>query len=102
MFQQAFGFVPSAPPRGSFVPSPGRPSLNFVWLPLLREQPVRLHTASHIPPRALSTKNPSPSRSTGCASRFAHPYNDAAPAAQHTRANLEAHPVERDGEGFFV
>src|SRR6266403_2513818 len=93
MFQQAFGFVPPVPPHGSLVPSPGGPSLNFVWLPLFHERlvlslagPARLHTVSHTPPPALSTKNPSPCHSIGCASRSAHPYNDAAPAAPQTGA----------------
>src|ERR1700687_1888941 len=93
MFQQAFGFVQLAPslegpvpPHGSLVPSPERPSLNFAWLPLLHERPARPHTVSHTPPPALSTKNPSPCHSIGCASRSAHPYNDAAPAAPQTGA----------------
>src|SRR6266850_6537452 len=86
MFQQAFGFVPPVSLHGSLVPSPGGPSLNFVWLPLLHERPARLHTVSHTPPPALSTKNPSPCRSTESASRCAHPYNDAAPAAPQTGA----------------
>src|ERR1700704_516104 len=93
MFQQAFGFVPLAPglegpvpPHGSLVPSPGRPFLNLVWLPLFREQPARLHTASRTPPPALSMKNLSPFRSTESASRCARPYNDEAPAGLQTGA----------------
>src|SRR5882762_1333953 len=97
MFQQAFGFVPLAPPRGSFVPSPGRPFLNFVWLLPLRGKHARLHTASRTPPLAPSMKNLPPFRSAGYASRFAHPYNGAAPAAPHKSASpvysLNLNPV---------
>src|SRR5260370_13956276 len=113
MFQQVFGFVqpaPSleglspkpegpAPPRGPDAPVPKPPFPNFARLTIIRERLARLRTASHTPPQASSTKNPSPSRSTGCASRSAHPCNDAAPALrrippppQHTPLNLNRFP----------
>src|SRR6266404_4189851 len=96
MFQQVFGFLRlspkpagSAPPRGPVVQRLERPFLNFVRLTTIREGLARPHTASHTPPQASSTKNPSPSRSTGCASRSAHPCNDAAPAESQTRRSEE-------------
>src|SRR6266566_7209162 len=76
----------SAPPHGPVVRRLERPFLNFVPVTTIREGLARPHTASHTPPQASSTKNPSPSRSTGCASRSAHPCNDAGPAESQTRA----------------
>src|SRR6266849_7289148 len=114
MFQQAFGFVRlvpiplglaqnssvlapqpagSAPPRGRLaptlervVPCPERPFLSSARVTNTREQFARPRTASHTRRQASSTKNLSPSRSTGCASRSAHPCNDAAPAEPRTAA----------------
>src|SRR5712691_2911898 len=92
MFQQAFGFVRLAPQpevpaplRGPFLPSPKRPFLNFARVGTIHERLARPRTASHTPPQASSTKNLSPSRSIGCASRFAHPCSDAAPAEPQTK-----------------
>src|SRR6266403_1361595 len=112
MFQRAFGFLQPAPhsweparylvvfalprlrlapsfeghaPRpGRAAPCPERPSPSFSLVAKILVRLARLHTASHTPPQASSRKNPSPSRSTGCASRFAHPCNGAAPAEPQT------------------
>src|SRR6266403_1897466 len=93
MFQQAFGFLRlapppacSPPPRGPVVRRLERPFPSFVPVTIIREGLAPPRTASHTPPQASSTKNPSPSRSTGCASRSAHPCNDAAPAESQTKA----------------
>src|SRR6266404_6303622 len=93
MFQQAFGFFSLAPileglARHSAQLAPIRGQL-VLLAPSFEGSLaglVRLHTASHTPLPAPSTKNPSPCRSIGCASRSAHPYNDAAPAAPQTGA----------------
>src|ERR1700675_4254158 len=99
MFQQAFGFLRlaplpegSAPPRGPVVRRLERPFPSFVLVAIIREGLARPHTASHTPPQASSTKNPSPSHSTGCASRSAHPCNDAAPAESQTTAPRRCTP----------
>src|SRR5260370_1996195 len=55
-------------------------------LETFRERLARPGIPSHTPPQASSTKNPSPSRSTRCASRSAHPCSDAAPADPPTTA----------------
>src|SRR5229473_1138725 len=114
MFQQAFGFVGVAPilehpapqPAGSVssrarpaptleglppflerpAPGPARPFPNSARLGTILARPALLRTASHTPQPASSTKSPSPFHSTGCASRSAHPCNDAAPAELQTRA----------------
>src|SRR5882672_5955509 len=93
MFQQAFGFFSLAPILEGLTPHSARLAPIRGQLVLLAPSfegslagPARLHTVSHTPPPALSTKNLSPSRSIGCASRFAHPCNDAAPAAPQTGA----------------
>src|SRR5258705_11935201 len=92
MFQLAFGFVRlapqpefPAPPLGPFPPSLKRPFLNFARVGTIRERFAQPHTASHTLPQASSTKSPSPFRSTGCASRSAHPCSDGAPAAPRTK-----------------
>src|SRR5260370_18575572 len=92
MFQQAFGFVrpapqlaASAPLRGPFPPSPKRPFLNSARLGTIHERRALPRTALHTRPQASSTKNLSPSRSIGCASRFVRPCNDAAPAEPQTK-----------------
>src|SRR5712692_1397987 len=107
MFQQAFGFVRlapilegfapkpggSVPPSGPFVPGSKRPFLNSARVGTIRELLVRLHTASHTPPQASSTKNLRPSRSIGCASRFAHPCSDAAPAEPQKKSQRRYIPL---------
>src|SRR5258708_30335374 len=106
MFQQAFGFAQPAlyleglspkpegpaPPRGPNAPVPKPPFPNFARLTIIRERLARLPTASHTPPQASSTENPSPSPSTGCASRSAHPCNDAAPAVRRIAAPRQYTP----------
>src|SRR5882724_2209247 len=93
MFQRAFGFFSLAPILEGLAPHSAPLAPIPAQLVLLAPsfegslaEPARLHTVSHTPPPALSTKNPSSCRSTGCASRSAHPYNDAAPAAPQTGA----------------
>src|SRR5713101_4735096 len=92
MFQQAFGFVRPAPQsaasatlRSPFLPSRKRPLLNFARVGTIHERLALPRTASHTRPQASSTKNLSPSRSIGCASRFVRPCNDAAPAEPKTK-----------------
>src|SRR6266403_3708405 len=75
------------------APGPARPFRNSAEvgtllgrLVLSLEGLALLRTASHTPRPASSTKNPSPFRSTGCASRSVHPCNDAGPAEPQTRA----------------
>src|SRR5258708_33347524 len=107
MFQQAFGFAELAPkpkasaqPLGPLVPGLERLFPNSARGAKLRarlvllapsfegslEELAPLHTASYTRPQPSATKNPSPSRSTGCASRPAHPCNDAVPAGPYTAA----------------
>src|SRR6266404_521392 len=93
MFQQAFGFFSLAPVPEGLAPHSAQLAPIRGQLVLLAPSfegslagLARLHTASHTPPPALSRKNPWPCRSIGCASRSAHPYNDAAPAALQTGA----------------
>src|SRR5260370_42675989 len=92
--------APLAPNFESVFPRSGRPLLNsarvaklrvrlLLLVPSLvgiRERLARPPTASHTPPQPSSMNNPSPSPSTGSASRFARPCNDAAPAELQTRA----------------
>src|SRR6266436_10109785 len=103
----------SAPPGPPLAPSFERFALNLAWVlpcperPLLNSARVGtilvrlallvpscegslaglalLRTASHTQLQASSTKNLSPCRSIGCASRFVRPYSDAAPAEPQTK-----------------
>src|ERR1700746_584145 len=67
-------------------PDPALPFLNSARLGTILAWPALLRIVSHTLQPASSTKNPSPFRSTGCASRSAHPCNDAGPAVPQTRA----------------